>query len=241
MSRNQLQDNGLTPVPDQISARLSEFTKNELLLGIPAKVIKVSDYKNLQCVDVQSPIKFLYDDGSIMPSPLFQKIFVRLVAGGGFSIKVPLAIGDPVILKYSHEYLGSYLDSVNGTVIQPKESYATERDCWVEPGFGTRKTHQSPSQTDLVIEGPNTTITITPAGNVTVNTAGTSYLKSSHHTIDTDSTINGNVDINGTLNVSDTVTTPTVAAGVVGATTSLTVDGASVLGHDHDGQVPPFA
>ena len=188
---------------DSVFARRNQASDHNFK-GIPAEVVGVSDYEGLQCLDVRALINDIYveRDNLVLESITLKKVFVALPRSGGFSIKQPVGVGDIVRLCWAHRDLGAFLDGDGSSVDININEIAQIEDCWVELGFGTRKNHTNPSLKNLVIEGPSTEIVITPEGVVTVNNAGTSYIKSSHHTVDTDMTITGNTQIDGTLTVS---------------------------------------
>jgi len=236
--QNRLFDLSISTPREQIDNRLTEFTRDDLFIAIPATVVKVDEYESKQIVDVQPVFDLQWIDGRIVTASILKKIFVKIEGSGGFYIKFPIALGDLVTLHYSQKSISNWLDTEGSQLTQSVDYVARERDCWVVPGFGTRKVNQSPSQTNFIIQGPNTTITITPTGEVTLDTqgnidittegdvsvisTGSSYLKSSAHTIDTD------VQINGNLTVTQTTTSDTVDA-----TNSLLVDSKEIKDHDH--------
>ena len=186
--------------------------------GIPAVIVGVSDYEEYQCVDVKVSINDIYTerDNLVLESITLKRRFVSLPSSGGFSIKQPVAIGNPVRLKWSHRDLGVYLDGDGSNVDINISEIAGIEDCWVELDGGTRKNNTSPSLTDFIIEGPKTKITIKPSGetslvtngttitidssgNLSVVTNGTSSIEASGHTINAPTTINGDTLINGIL------------------------------------------
>jgi hypothetical protein len=196
---NTVYDMGGVSLKENIDKRARDFNRENLYIGIPAIVTNVDDYEDLQCVDVQILINDLYTwkNNTILTSPKIGKVFVALPSGGGFTNKMPVSVGNKVRLCWSHRDLSNFLDGDGSAVDQIASSVSELEDCWVELGFGTRRNNQSPSKDNYIIEGPNTKITITPDGVVTVDTSGTSYLKSSHHTIDTDVTITKNLLVQG--------------------------------------------
>ncbi|AUR84725.1 hypothetical protein NVP1063O_058 [Vibrio phage 1.063.O._10N.261.45.C7] len=211
---NTVYDLGGSSLSENIDRRARDFNRENLYIGIPAIVTSVDDYETLQCVDVQILINDLYTwkDNTILTSPKIGKVFVALPSGGGFTQKMPVSVGDKVRLCWAHRDLSNFLDGDGSAVDQIASSVSELEDCWVELGFGTRRVNQKPSKDNYIIEGPNTTITITPEGVVTVDTEGVSYLKSSHHTIDTDVTItktltvNGNTSLDKNLDVGEVTT-----------------------------------
>ncbi|AGH32165.1 hypothetical protein VPHG_00098 [Vibrio phage 11895-B1] len=207
--------------------------------GIPATVVSTSDYESLQCVDVRIAIDDVYvkRDNLVLESIVLKKIFVPLPNSGGFKIKMPVTVGDPCRLTWSHRDLGEYLDG-NGSNVQLNiKELSSIEDCWCLLDGGTRKNNTSPSSTDMIIEGENTTITITPSGQVSVVTSGTSLIKSSGHTIDAPETnITGTLTVTGATQINNTLTTTgaTTSPSIV-AQTSLTVNGTEMDQHVHGG------
>ena len=168
-----------------VQQSLADFTREDLFIAIPATVTKVDDYESKQVVDVKPVINDVYEDAEITRAVTLGSVFVKLPSGGGFSIKLPIAVGDLVTLHYAH------------------------RDI-------------------------STTITIKPSGEVTVDTSGTSYLKSSKHTIDTDVEITGTLKVVGdVINESNVTTTGTTTSATVAATSSLTIDNKEMKEHKH--------
>ncbi len=180
-----------------IDERINRAIRDKVYTSIPAKVVNVDYYEQYQCVSVKPVIDDYYplNNYLILQANTLEKVFVRLQEGGGFKIKLPVAVGDDCTLHYCHKDLDQWLDSSGDNSIEQSVNLtASLNDCYVELGFGTRKKHQNPSKTNLVIEGDATTITITPAGEVTVTTAGVC-------TIDTDVVISGNLEVGEDLTI----------------------------------------
>lgn len=233
--------------------------------SLPATITKVSDYEELQCVDVQIAIDDVYVTRAdmVLEKLTLKKVFVSLMNSGGFSIKQPVSVGDPVKLSWASKDISKYLDGTGGNVSVSINELANLQDCWVELRGGTRKNHTKPSVDNLVIEGGATEIVITPKGEVTINTSGTSYLKSEKHTIDTDVEITGNLVVKkNTTTEGETYAQSGVFAstyaGLAGVsapaifevdmqiegdttqTGTFTINGVVVNTHNHNGQVPPM-
>ncbi len=132
---------------------------------------------------------------------------MKLPNGNGFSVKYPIAKGDLVTLHWCHKDLNDWLDSSGDedVTIAKTKIYNLE-DCWITHGFGTRKSHQNPSATDLIVEGDSTTLTITPEGVVTLVTDGTTTITSEGHTVNADTQINGNLSVSGNASIDQNLT-----------------------------------
>lgn len=252
MATNQIRPIGLSlnNVTNTAQQVVNEWAEEDLLVGIPAEVVGVDEYESKQVIDVVPLINDVYPDGVTVPAVLIKSVFVKLPSGGGFDICIPVEVGDKVTLHYSHRVISSYLDG-NGSGVDMLLSAANSRDCWATHGFGTRITHQNPSQTNFIIKAPNSTITITTEGKITILTEDEAYLQASKYVVDTDMEVTGTLKVSGDVthesdvNTTGTTTSGSVSAdsidgGTIEATSSLTVGGAEVLGHDHEGQVPPF-
>jgi hypothetical protein len=205
-------DNSIETPKEQIDNRFKTFLEDELLVAIPAKVLNVDNYETQQVVDVQPVFNDVLIDERVLSAPVIKSVFVKIPSGGGFSIKLPIAIGDLVTLHYSQKDLSDWLDS-NGSsnISQSTSRIAQKRDCWVTHGFGTRKENQSPSATDYVTEGPNTTITITPDGKVTLDTQSDITVNTpgvANVTATGGCNITADTNITGDLGVTGTVTAP---------------------------------
>lgn len=228
-------DVGTKTTSNIVKEALYKFSTENLMLAIPCEVTDTSKYEDNQVVSVQPLISDIYEDGVVVTPRVIKDVFVKLQSGGGFSIKLPIDVGDLVTLHYTHRDLGDYI-SGDGSGIQTPISLEG-RNFFCTYGFGTKSNNQSPSRTDLVIEGENTVITIKPSGEITTETNGKVTLKTPEYYVDTPTTtFTGNVQVNGDTNVSGEVTTPTVKAS-----SSLQVAGAEVKQHDHSGQVPPLS
>lgn len=210
----------------------AQQTADHNFKGIPATVVSVEDYEKYQCVSVRALINdvFVERDNLVLESIILKKVFVALPRSGDFLIKQPVKVGDIVRLCWSHRDLGAFLDS-DGSAVDVKVSEVAQiEDCWVELGFGTRKNHNKPSLTDFIIQGKNTEIVIKPSGDITVNTNGTSYIKSTHHTVDTNMTITGNLLVNGNTNIDQNLTVTGTSTLQSMVTASSGVSAASYAG-----------
>ena len=240
---HNIYENSIESPKEQMDKRLLDFLRNELLVGIPAVVTSTDKYEVQQVVDVQPLIDDILIDERELVAQVIKSVFVKIPAGGGFAIKLPIAVGDLVTLHYSHKDLSSFLDGLGSKVSQSVSKVAQRRDCWVTHGFGTRNSNQAPSAVDYVTEGPSTTITITPDGKVTLDTSNTitvnttadaNLTASGGCNVTANTTITGTVDIignttiTGNLGVSGTITAPNGTFS-----TSLKIDNKELKDHKH--------
>lgn len=247
-----------TPSANDVAQKvLQDFAKEDLYLAIPAKVLGVQDYESSQCVDVQAVINDIYEDGIVLKAVRIDKVFVKLPAGGGVKIKLPISVDDQVTLHWAHRNLSDFISGDGSSKDVPLNLVADVRDCWVEHGFGTRSNNQNPSLTDLIIEHTNTVLTVKPDGNITLDTQAdieiTTPAKVTVNcnlaTINAPNThltgnlqVDGNAVVNGTLTSKSGTFSPTYAgyggAGsmIIGDITSsgtVTIQGIIVNTHTH--------
>lgn len=232
---------GTLSTGELIQRSLTEFTREDLYIALPAEVVSVDDYETTQCVDVRGLINDVYEDGSLVQSVLIRKVFVKLPAGGGFSQCYPIEVGNLVTLHWAHRNLNTFLDNSGTSVDEPIEMVADIRDCWVVHGFGTRSNNQHPSKTDLITRHKNTTVTIKPDGSVSVittadvlvETQGNITGKCTKAILDTPLVeTTGNLKVGGNIEVVGTV-------DILG--NSLKVGGAEVYAHTHNNTTPPLS
>lgn len=222
-------DIGTKTTTNIVSEAIYTFSSEDLRLAIPCEVVDISKYESNQVVSLQPLVSDVYEDGVVITPRAIKDVFVQLQNGGGFSIKLPVAVGDKAILHYTHRDLSTFLSSDGSSVEIPIG--ISGRNLFCTLGFGTLSNNQSPSQTDLIIEGENTTITIKPNGEIIADTNGKTTLKTPEYYVDSPTTtFTGNVTVNGTTSC------PTIEAS-----DSLKIAGAEVKAHDHSGQVPPLS
>ena len=170
MAKYRSVDFSIQTAAEIMQKQFTDFTREDLYIGIPATVVGVKDYETQQVVDVKPVINDVYEDENLVQAVTLRSIFVKLQQGGGFSFKLPIAVGDLVTLHYCHRDISTFLDGKGEDQDANISLVADIRDCYVTHGFGTRQVNQKPSLTDLIIEGPETTIVIQPDGTLTTTT-----------------------------------------------------------------------
>lgn len=228
-------DLGASTFDDLIKERIDGLKKEEIRIALPAVIKDISNYESQQCVSVQASINDIYpSDGLISIPPIIKGVYVKLQGGNNFRIKIPVEVGDPCTLYWSHRSLTKFLNGKGGSVNVSIDHLPQMRDCWVELGFGTRSNNYSPSATDFIIEGNNYTFTIKQNGDFSVISSGNGNLKATKYTIDCP------VEMTETLNVAKSITSGTdisagqsVSAPNISASSSMQISGTEVKDHFH--------
>lgn len=248
----------LKTLPEIFRESMDLHMSENLYLSIPAEVTSVDNYESQQSVDVKPLIGTVYSDGDVVNPVNLKNIFVKLPDGGGFSVCIPIKVGDLVTLHWTHRSLNSYLAGDGSQSNEGIDANFQRRDCYVLHGFGTRFNNQSPSKTDFIIKGDNSTVNITPLGVVTIDakevnvncetstvSAGTSVdVNTPLSTFSSDVKINGKLDVVGEVSSTTGMKAPaygsltgtggTMTIGNITAQSSVTINGKSVEGHDHN-------
>ena len=84
---------------------------------------------------VQPAIDILTTDGRTIPRPLVANVPVVTPAGGGWSVSLPLATGDPVLLVFSQRGLTGF-KRAHERAAPDADRLMAMADCIAIPGFG---------------------------------------------------------------------------------------------------------
>ncbi|MCP3683339.1 MAG: hypothetical protein GY861_11680 [bacterium] len=246
---------GMKTVPEVIKEVIENHMDENVFISIPAVVTRTDNYTTKQVVDVKPLIGTVYPDGDVLNPPQIKSVFVKLQSGGGFTIKLPISVGDKVTLHWTHKSLNGFLANDGRQTNEELLANFQLKDCYVTHGFGTRLVNQSPSRTDMIIEAPKsittikpsgdiitscTSITTTATGDVTINCSNANINASSKTTVTTPlAEFSQNVKINGTLEVVGAATSavsfsaPSFAGSGGGGTMTIgdiTVSGDATIG-----------
>ena len=235
-----------------------EYTAKNIRMTLPAVITNNDKYESEQSVDVKLLIGTKYRDGDRLDGVNIKNVHVRLPSGNDFDITIPCAVGDNVKLSWCFRDLSTWLDGDGAMSYNEDKQNFKLRDCFAELGFGTRRVNQRPSKDNLQIRGRNSLTVITPDGvittdckSVTVNCETSTVNASSSVDFNTPiANFSNDVHIKGKLDVDNGVFSPTYSGlggsggvmnvATVNASSNVTINGKSVLGHNHNGAVPPF-
>ena len=138
-----------TPPFDEILRSFVADQLTGLRVAYPAKITKV---KGDQKVDVQPLLKSRMIDGTTKDVPQVLNCLVSMPQGAGYSIKLPIAVGDVGWCLVSDRSLDAYAYSDGSTTIDPQDSRAHDMaDSVFIPGGVPFPLQTQDSTTDLVV------------------------------------------------------------------------------------------
>lgn len=201
---------------------LNEFIDYRLLdvhTNIPCRVTSVSG----RSVDCQPLITTKYSDGKHDPYPeLYDVPLLVLSANGGkASIKMPISIGDIVLVFMSERDVGGLIDS-NGSSVSNSGSLKTHGlyPIGAFPCIFTNGRGEDIDTNNVVIQNQSSTIVIEPNGKITATTPSEFTVNASK------AVFNCPIEVNGVAELKQ-------SAVVTGG---ITDDGKDVgSGHTHSG------
>lgn len=183
---------------------------------LPGQIINFDPVEQLADIQIQLKRNIA---GELINLPVLQKVPIRFLKSGNFTITFPLAEGDEVAVYIIERSIDNWLE--NGGIQSPNDTRKFDlSDAYAVPVLYSQAqkiTDFDPDNMVIKSTNGNSKITIKADGNIEIDT--------------TTATINATTtNVNGDLNVTGTVSAPTVEA-----TTSLTAAGAEVVGHVHGG------
>ena len=159
------------PMDEVIRLAIQSATMS-LRVMLPAVVLAVDSPGT---VDVQPTLKSRYIDGTLKDLPAIKMVPVSMIQGAGYSIKVPVAVGDTGYLVFCDRSLDAWLAG-SGGIVDPQDSRQHYiADAVFVPGLVTFSNQVTDSTTDLVITNGTSVIRLESAGKFKV-TNGTNEL-----------------------------------------------------------------
>jgi hypothetical protein len=128
---------------------------------LPAKIVKVSGN---QKVDIQPLLQSRLLDGTIVTLPVIPNVPVEMPNGVGWSIKLPIAVGDMGRAVFCDRSLDAWLAGAGG-IVDPQDSRHHElTDACFVPGLVPFSAQTTDSTTDMVLTNGDSAISIQKAG-----------------------------------------------------------------------------
>jgi len=151
-----------TPQPDQVMVNAIQALLYDLHTAMPGQVTKV---RGNSVIDVQPLLKRRYRDGSLVVLPIIQNIPVMHQRGAGYSIKLPIAVGDTGLIVFTERSIDAW--SVSGGIVDPADPRKHDlSDAIFLPGLYPNNNQVAGGATDMVLTNGSNTITISKSGDM---------------------------------------------------------------------------
>ena len=222
-------------VSDYMEQILDAYTREKMNVGIPAKILSVTDFGDRQTVDVVPVISRLFDTGDVLSfkENTIYGVPVIFPGGGGGLLSFPLKPGNTVWLSFCDRNMENWLLSEGSEEVIPEDSRSynmSDAVCW--PTIHTIVNNLKPNTEDVELKFAGSFVTLKPDQTVDIrNAAGKITLQANGNVVidpSTDVTILGNLKVTGDIECDQTVTG---TADVVGG-------GKSLKTHAHSGVTP---
>lgn len=154
------QDQETLPL-DEVIRRAIQAALLRARVMLPAKIVKVHGN---QRIDVQPTLKTRYRDGTVVDLPVIQQVPVNMPVGNGWSIKLPIAVGDAGMLIFSDRSLSAWKAS-NGATVDPQDSRQHDyADPVFVPGLVPFSQQTQDATTDMVLTNGKAVFRVQKAG-----------------------------------------------------------------------------
>lgn len=142
----------------------SEIMKARVMM--PAKIIKINSPQN---VDIQPLFKTRYIDGEIKDLAPIQHVPVSMIMGAGYSIQVPLAVGDIGYAIFADRSMDAFLAS-NGEIVDPASARShSMADAIFCPGLYPFASQLTDTSDDIIVTNGKGVFKVKKAGKFTAS------------------------------------------------------------------------
>lgn len=158
----------MSEIVDLINEQIKRKFIEGIFTSLPAKVLKVSDYQNLQVVDVQPLIGTIEEDGVELVPPIIYNVPVILLGGGGALISIPLDIEDTVLLMFSMKDISTWQKGEGSYTVADSTRLHNINDAIAVTGLYANKSTLKPDPNDVVIKFKSSEIRIAADDTATI-------------------------------------------------------------------------
>lgn len=152
-----------TMPPDEVIRLAINTALKKMRVHLPCKVIQVLGE---QLVTVQPTIQTRYRDGTIANIPPIQNVPVRMPVGIGWSIKLPVAVGDLGDIIFSDRSLQVWAAG-NGGIVDPQDDRMHDlTDAVFTPGLVPNSLQTNDGTTDMVLTNGESKIRLKKDGGI---------------------------------------------------------------------------
>jgi hypothetical protein len=157
---------------DEIIRRANLAAGLNLHVWLPAQIVKINGN---QSVDIQLLLQTRLLDGTVITRPVIQHVPVEMPNGNGWSIKLPIAVGDTGRACFADRSLDVWLASQGG-IVDPQDSRQHDiSDACFVPGLVPFSKQTQDTTTDMVLTNGSAVLKLQKAGTF-LATNGTNEL-----------------------------------------------------------------
>lgn len=133
----------------------------KMRVHLPGKIVAI---KGNQKVDIQPLLQTRYQNGDVVTLPVIQNVMVGMPMGDGYSIKLPIAVGDTGHILFCDRSLDIWANS-SGGVVDPQDSRIHDiSDPIFIPGLVPFSQQTTDATTDLVVTNGTAQMKVQKAG-----------------------------------------------------------------------------
>ena len=189
----------LTPEENRVR-QTEDLISSTVKVSIPAVVTSVSQLGSDQMVEVRPLVTENDEQYIALQHSVIYDVPVVFPAGGGALLSLPMAVGDTVLVLFSHRSIGEWLNSDGSETVPRTLRRFSLTDAIAIPGLYTKSSNLSPNTTDVELKFKGSSIRIQPNGDVNVNSVNDVTI-SAAQTINVVSNGDINLSASGDVNI----------------------------------------
>jgi len=236
---------------------IEQYLKQKLHTCIPAVIEKFDPVKQRAIIQPCIKQKIRFDTGEkevikFENRPLSLDVPVQFPQGGFGSLTFPVNKGDECLLIFCERDIDLWKDFSGIQGFEADQPFDINNAVAIIGFNSTPKAIKNFSSTDVQLRNQDAsqTVTLKPNNDIEIKTPTLVKIDAPETEITGNVMIAGNTHIQGTLQVDSGVFAPTYSGlngyggvmnvATINASSDVKINGKSVIGHDHDGKVPPF-
>ena len=157
---------------DDLGEVINENIKKNFIEGIftalPAQVVSVAKFQNLQVVDVQPTIGTIDEDGVEHIPQIIYNVPIIMLGGGGSLISVPVSVDDTVLLVFSMKDIASWKKGDGAYKVAETTRLHNINDAIAIPGLYTNNNTLAPDSDDVVIKYKSSEVRLKKSDEVVI-------------------------------------------------------------------------
>ncbi len=158
----------MTLTQEEVLEQIEHTIDFRVQTSIPAVVTNVDDFEEKQFVRVRPLINETFEDYlALQPSEIFSVPVVFPSAGGGI-LSFPIQVGDTVMLLFSKEKIGEWLQGEGGQTTPETFGKFAITDAVAIAGLYTSKSNLNPNPVDTELRFANNHIILRKSGDIDI-------------------------------------------------------------------------